>query len=100
MGIELTYQQFVKYIEQNGMTKCRLSQDWQGVGKEVWFFMGLRYDCENLLSSYVRDTDEKNSPIYQRTGVDIFWCSAWKESYKGNFIIEKDMIIHEGCLYE
>jgi hypothetical protein len=80
--MKLTYEQFKKYIEDNGVTDARTTENWHCIPKGTLIKFG--FDNVNI-SSYRMDLKGQEQYTYS---FDIIWSSGWGDDYKGLFEVE------------
>jgi len=98
MKKELTYEEALAYVEENGITLFEVNIDEfiyinsdiadNGVIK-LWF--GI---YNNTLSSFNEDTSNKN--LLFNHNFNYEWGYAWKEDYEGTFKIVEEKVEEEG----
>lgn len=82
--MKLTYEQFKKYIEDNGVTEARTTEDLGCVPKGTLIKFGFD---DVFISSY---EIHLNGQKQYESGVDLSWSITWRNDYKGLFEVEDD----------
>jgi len=81
--MKYTYEQFKKYIEDNGVTDARTTEDWKDIPKGTLIKFGL-YD--GLVSSFEHHLQGQKQYKY---AFDVGWCESWGGYCKGGFEVEE-----------
>ena len=82
--MKLNYQQFKKYIEDNGVTDARTTEDFDDIPKGTLIKFG--FDGVNI-SSYTMDLKGQEQYTYS---FDVILSITWRNVYEGLFEVEDD----------
>jgi len=85
----MNYEQFLKHIEDNGVTKARNTEELNGIPKGTWLYFGE--DCGEI-NTYDFFTNNLNKQF--NYDFDYQWNDSWKD-YKGKLILEESSYPNE-----
>jgi len=83
----LTADELLEYVKENGVTKCKLTLQYNAIPVNTILYFGL-HNGNNHISTFKIATYNKN--LQFNYNFDYSWISAWHRQYTGKFEILDD----------